>query len=114
MGWILFTLAFFGITAAAVAFLFGYIKIERLLAVVRPARGYDLSAARLQRTSAHVVTDVTQESGQVEVNGELWEARAAHPADDFPVGSIVMVVGVRGTCLIVAPSPSKEAMWFQP
>ncbi|WP_263368214.1 NfeD family protein [Edaphobacter bradus] len=47
------------------------------------------------------------DSGQVEIRGELWQARLLNPTpNDLPVGSEVRVSSVDGLTLLVEPSPS--------
>lgn len=49
-----------------------------------------------------VVSTVTRDSGQIEIDGELWEARSAVPTDDIVEQSYVRVAAFKGTCLLVS------------
>ena len=80
-----------------------------LLAVVRPVvrRHLEVPAAlpsgadRLRGRPALVVQTVTEDSGQVRVDGELWRARPWSGGPDAPAGSTVVVAAVEGATLHV-------------
>lgn len=105
IAWLLLLFASLGVLVAAAigVFVLLYVRPERLQAMLRPPPPHELGTEKFVRAIAQVVSTVNQTSGQIEVQGELWEARSAHPAHHFSVGARVMIVGVRGTLLIVIP-----------
>ena len=58
----------------------------------------------LQGASAVVVQRVTDDSGQVRLNGELWRARPYAGTGPLDVGKPVSVAGVEGATLLVYSS----------
>lgn len=82
-----------------------------LLGVVRPvakkhlevrSRPNDTGQA-LEGVTAVVVTEVSDEAGQVRVHGELWTARPALPGQVLPAGSSVWIGAVTGATVHVHP-----------
>jgi len=57
---------------------------------------------RLIGRVGQVVSTVTRVSGQIEIDGELWEARLAVPTNDIPEHSRVRVAAFEGTRLLVS------------
>lgn len=49
---------------------------------------------------------VTDGAGQVEVQGELWEARTQNGVESIPPGTQVIVAGLADTRLVVGPLSS--------
>jgi len=72
-------------------------RISQLLGADETAMQTD----RLVGEFGRAVNLITSESGQVEVSGELWEARTARPTDRIAEGSRICVRGLRSTCLLV-------------
>ena len=79
-----------------------------LLALVRPVARRHLevpalpsAADRLRGRTAVVVQQVTADSGQVRLDGELWRARAYAGGADVPAGRAVVVAQVEGATLHV-------------
>ena len=58
----------------------------------------------LQGASAVVVQRITDDSGQVRLNGELWRARPYAGTGPVDVGKPVSVAGVDGATLLVYSS----------
>jgi membrane protein implicated in regulation of membrane protease activity len=58
----------------------------------------------LQGASAVVVQQVTDDSGQVRLHGELWRARPYAGTGPVDVGKAVSVAGVEGATLLVYSS----------
>ena len=58
----------------------------------------------LQGASAVVVQRVTDDSGQVRLNGELWRARPYAGTGPVDVGKAVSVAGVDGATLLIYSS----------
>ncbi len=52
---------------------------------------------------ATALTDITDDSGQVRVQNEVWTAHSAHNAPLIPSGSQVHVKGINGAILSVSP-----------
>ena len=56
--------------------------------------------------TAHVVRDVSGESGTVRIDGEEWSARPCDPYDPayvIPTGATVSVMAIRGATALVYP-----------
>jgi len=82
-----------------------------LLGLVRPVARRHLEVpgrltgrARLTGRTALVVEPVTEHTGQVRLDGELWRARPWSGGFDVPAGSTVVVASVEGATLHVYPS----------
>ena len=56
-----------------------------------------------------VIRQALTPEGYVLVRGELWRARTLDPKTPIDSGSGVVIVGVRGTLLDVAPSPDTQS-----
>ncbi|HEU0104159.1 MAG TPA: NfeD family protein [Mycobacteriales bacterium] len=82
-----------------------------LLTLVRPLarRHLEVPGAltagtdRLRGRPAVVVQPVTEDSGQVRIDGELWRARPWSGCPDAAAGSTVVVAAVEGATLHVYP-----------
>ncbi len=79
-----------------------------LLAGVRPLARRHLEVAelpsgtaRLPGRAAVVVERVSEDSGQVRVDGELWRARPFSGGPELPAGTAVVVASVEGATLHV-------------
>ncbi len=82
-----------------------------LLGLVRPLARRHLEVpgrlsgrARLTGRTALVVEAVTENSGQVRLDGELWRARPWSGGHDVAAGRTVVVASVEGATLHVYPS----------
>jgi len=54
--------------------------------------------------TAHVVRDVSEQSGTVRIDGEEWSARPCDPyAPVIPAGTTVSVMSIRGATALVYP-----------
>ena len=81
------------------------------LVVVRPIAMRHIKQPPLLRTgtsalvgrSAKVVAEVTDDSGQVRIGGELWSARPYDESQVIPVGSTVNVFAIEGATALVHP-----------
>ena len=81
------------------------------LVVVRPIAMRHIKQPPLLRTgtsalvgrSAKVVAEVTDDSGQVRIGGELWSARPYDESQVIPVGSTVDVFAIEGATALVHP-----------
>lgn len=93
--------ALLGATYVILSVLARHTESLRALFGLKGEESASLSNARYIRKSGRVVAPVTFDAGQVEVGGELWEARAAHPLDRFEPDMHVLVVNVRETFLVV-------------
>ena len=69
---------------------------------VRPVLANDPGKALVGR-DARVVIDVTDDSGQVRIDGELWRARPAVAGDVLAAGSLVFISAVEGATVSVYP-----------
>lgn len=63
----------------------------------------EFTPKELEGESAVALTTVTSEdsSGQVDIAGDIWSARAAHPGTTFAEGDRVQVVSIDGTTAVV-------------
>ena len=108
------------LAAAAVAFLGGGAALQlvafgatstALLVVARPALQKKLDrgpwattdARALEGSSAVVVQRVTDDSGQVRLNGELWRARPYAGYGPIEAGQPVSIAAVEGATVLVYP-----------
>ncbi len=87
-----------------------------LLAGVRPVARRHLQVPalpwardRLAGHTAVVIEAVSDASGQVRVEGELWRARPYAGGPDIPAGSTVVVATVEGATLHVYPEHLEES-----
>ncbi len=69
---------------------------------VRPVLANDPGQALVGR-DARVVTEVTDDTGQVRIDGELWRARPAVQGDVLTAGSLVFISAVQGATVSVYP-----------
>jgi len=60
-----------------------------------------MHTSRLIGKEGRVVSQVSGDSGQIEVEGELWEARSIDSATMFPVAANVRIKSNRKTVLMV-------------
>lgn len=83
-----------------------------LLALLRPIllRRLNLTGPAVPTNSdanvgqrAEVLSEVTDRGGMVKLRGEDWSARAEHPHQSLPAGSMVEVVRIDGATAVVAP-----------
>jgi membrane protein implicated in regulation of membrane protease activity len=81
------------------------------LVVVRPIAMRHIKQPPLLRTgtsalvgrSAKVVSEITDDGGQVRIGGELWSARPYDESQVIPVGSTVDVFAIEGATALVHP-----------
>ena len=69
-----------------------------------PAQQFGVDA--LIGRTAHVVRDVSGQSGTVRIDGEEWSARPCEPCDPayvIPAGATVSVMAIRGATALVYP-----------
>lgn len=59
--------------------------------------------AHVGRT-ATVISDVTERSGRVKLEGEVWSARTEAPGQMFAAGTTVLVTKIDGATAVVAPA----------
>lgn len=65
-----------------------------------------MNVAALVGREARVLETVTDRTGQVKLNGEVWTARPAPGHTQLEVGSAVHVVQIDGATALVAPEPA--------
>lgn len=92
------------LVGVVVAALMLFLLRPTLLARVRNAPGYRNSIQQLVGSIATATTEITADSGEVKVNGDVWQARAFDPTMKMLAGHKVEVYQVDGTTLIVYPS----------
>jgi membrane protein implicated in regulation of membrane protease activity len=78
-----------------------HVKADRLEHLVHH-EDTPMHTDRLIGRVGQVVSTVTRVSGQIEIDGELWEARLAVQTNDIPEHSSIHVTAFEGTCLLVA------------
>lgn len=71
-----------------------------------------MNAAALVGRDAQVLESVTDHTGLVKLNGEVWTARVAPGYTQLEVGSAVLVVRIDGATAVVAPESSPPATNF--
>jgi membrane protein implicated in regulation of membrane protease activity len=71
-----------------------------------------MNAAALVGRQALVLETVTDRSGQVKLNGEVWTARPAAGHTQLEVGSDVLVIRIDGATAVVAPEPAPPTHHF--
>lgn len=103
MKWLLgfFVIAIGGVVYVCWVLLGKRVKRDRLEDLIH----YDdvpMHTDRLIGRVGQVVSTVTQDSGQIEIKGALWEARLASVVDDIAERKKVRVVAFEGTCLLVS------------
>lgn len=94
-----------------------------LLVLVRPLAKKHLTstpladaaeARALTGKEAVVTAAITDETGQVRLNGEFWRARSYAGGASIPAGKNVTVAEVDGATLMVYPSDIGESLDFTP
>jgi membrane protein implicated in regulation of membrane protease activity len=75
--------------------------VQRMLAKGDDDGGRRTDARMLTGSRATVLEAVTEDSGQVRLNGELWRARPYAGNGPFDVGRSVSVAAVEGATLLV-------------
>lgn len=88
------------ITAVATLFLLRPTLLEK----VRKAPGYRSSLDTLVGTSGVATTEITGVTGEVKVDGQVWQARSFDPSVIISAGEHVEVYGLDGITLIIYPS----------
>lgn len=88
------------ITAVATLFLLR----PTLLAKVRSSKGYRSSLDNIVGSRGHATAAVTGSSGEVKVDGQVWEARAFDPSILIEAGDEIEVFAIDGVTLSVYPS----------
>ncbi|WP_062213558.1 NfeD family protein [Demequina oxidasica] len=63
----------------------------------------EMNSNALVGREARTIDEVTETSGRVKLNGEVWSARTPDDAPVIPEGSEVTVVAISGATAIVAP-----------
>jgi len=71
-----------------------------------------MNAAALVGMDARVLETVTDNTGLVKLNGEVWTARVAPGHTKLEVGSDVFVIRIDGATAVVAPEPAPPANHF--
>ena len=71
-----------------------------------------MNAAALVGMDARVLETVTDNTGLVKLNGEVWTARVAPGHTKLEVGSDVFVIRIDGATAVVAPEPAPPATHF--
>lgn len=93
------------IVAVAVAFAMLFLLRPTLLERVRSAPGYRSSLQRMVGSTGRAMTAITGSSGEVKVNGEMWQARSFGDVE-IEAGASVEIFEVDGITVVVYP---KEA-----
>lgn len=93
------------IIAVGVAFAMLFLLRPTLLDKVRSAPGYRSSLQRMVGSTGRAVTAITSGSGEVKVNGEVWQARSFDDVD-IEAGAPVEIFEVDGTTVVVYPKES--------
>lgn len=91
------------IVAIVVAFLTLALLRPTLLEKVRQAPGYRSSTDSLVGSNGLATAEITGTSGEVKVDGQLWNARAFDPAIRIDAGQSVEVYDRDGITLLVYP-----------
>lgn len=87
-------------TAVLTLFLLRPTLLER----VRRAPGYRSSLDKLVGASGRALGEITGRSGEVKVEGQIWEARSFDPSVVIDAGEEIEVYGLDGITLIVYPA----------
>jgi membrane protein implicated in regulation of membrane protease activity len=90
------------LVAVAVAFAMLFLLRPTLLEKVRSAPGYRSSLQRMVGSTGQAMTAITGRSGEVKVNGEVWEARSFGDVD-IEAGAPVEIFEVDGITVVVYP-----------
>ncbi len=78
----------------------------RLLWRVREVPGHRSTIESLIGSGGRVTTRIGREGGEVEVRGQVWDARAFDPTVTISEGLYIEVYGIDGITLIVHPVES--------
>lgn len=90
------------IVAVVVAFALLFLLRPTLLEKVRTAPGYRSSLQRMVGSTGHAMTAISGRSGEVKVNGEVWQARSFGDID-IEAGASVEIFEVDGITVVVYP-----------
>ncbi|MFT4293933.1 MAG: NfeD family protein [Micropruina sp.] len=90
------------IVAVVVAFALLFLLRPTLLEKVRSAPGYRSSLQRMVGSTGRAMTAITGSSGEVKVNGEMWQARSFGDVE-IDEGAPVEIFEVDGTTVVVYP-----------
>ncbi|HMQ37471.1 MAG TPA: NfeD family protein [Micropruina sp.] len=90
------------IVAVAVAFAMLFLLRPTLLERVRSAPGYRSSLQRMVGSTGRAMTAITGSSGEVKVNGEMWQARSFGDVE-IEAGASVEIFEVDGITVVVYP-----------
>ena len=104
------------VAVVAAALLLGVLR-PTLLHRVRSMPGYRSSVDKLVGSSGTAITEVTTQSGEVKLGGEVWTARAMD-ASPIPAGVEVEVCRIDGAVAVVFPKnlpiPDDGPYWSGP
>lgn len=93
-----------GIVFAVVsALLFVLLRPYLITVLGKKSPMINMNSDGLVGREARTLDDVTETSGRVKLNGEVWTARTQDGAAVIPEGSEVTVVAINGATAIVAP-----------
>lgn len=101
------------LVAIAVAVLLLVVLRPTLLARVRNAPGYRGSIEKLVGSNGVATAEITEDSGEVKVDGLTWTARLVLPGR-VPVGGKVEVYEVDGTTAAGAGQQQDAQQWGRP
>ena len=90
------------IVAVAVAFAMLFLLRPTLLERVRSAPGYRSSLQRMVGSTGRAMTAITGSSGEVKVNGEMWQARSFGDVE-IEAGASVEIFEVDVITVVVYP-----------
>lgn len=90
------------VVAVAVAFAMLFLLRPTLLATVRNAPGYRSSLQRMVGSTGRALTAINGDSGEVKVEGEVWQARS-FSTEAIEAGTPVEIFEVDGTTVVVYP-----------
>jgi len=102
-------------TAAAAGISFGAISFGLAWIALRARRGKILTGPQAMIGASAIVRTPLAPTGQVEIRGELWQARLTGPSSlppgtSVPAGASVIVKSIDGLTLIVQPQPPGHAL----
>lgn len=92
------------LVAVVVAVLMLFLLRPTLLERVRRMPGYRSGVQKLVGSAGSVVAEITSDSGEVKVDGQVWRARPVDSLMKLPVGTPVDVYEVDGITLVVYPT----------
>jgi len=90
------------VVAIAVSFTLLFLLRPTLLAKVRNAPGYRSSLQRMVGSTGRALTAIDGDSGEVKVEGEVWQARS-FSTEAIEAGTPVEIYEVDGTTVVVYP-----------